>query len=145
MFVKLGVLLLALGISVFAITGIVIQQTGLMIVDVQDRDGHIFLPIPMIFVNTALRFTPIAAHVKVPQEFNRHYAAVQAAANELLNCPDGPFVEVDSPKDQVRITKQGANIIIDVKSDKEKVFVQIPIEATGKTLAQLASLQSNHD
>ena len=145
MFLKLGILLMALGISFFAIAGIVIQQTGLMIVDVQNRDGHIFLPIPMIFVNTALHFSPVAAHVNLPDGINRHYAAFQAATGELLNCPDGPLVEVDSPRDKVRIEKRGTNLIVDVKSDKEKVFLQIPIEATGKTIAQLASLDSNSD
>ena len=143
MFVKIGILLLALGISLFAITGIVIQQTGLMIVDVQDRDRHIFLPIPMIFVNTALRFTPISSHINMPDKLNRHYSTMQNVASELANCPDGPLVEVHDHRDNVLIEKRGANLIIDVKSDREKVYVQIPIQATSNTIAQLASLQSN--
>jgi hypothetical protein len=69
----------------------------------------------------------------------------QAATNELVNCPDGPLVEVDSPRDKVLIEKRGANLIIDVKSDHEKVFLQIPIQASGKAIAQLASLDSRTD
>src|SRR5262245_29402452 len=143
MFLKLGILLLALGISLFAVAGIVIQQTGLMIVHVQDRNGHIFLPIPMIFVNTALHFTTISNHVKVPPELNRHYSSIRSVSNELLNCPDGPFVQVESPKERVSVSKEGSNLIIDINSDREKVFVQIPIEATGKTIAQLSTLQAD--
>ena len=142
MFIKIGILLLALGVSVFAIGGVVIQKTGLMIVDVQDRDGHIFLPIPMIFVNTALHFSPIASHVNLPHGLNRNYSVVQAATSELLNCPDGPLVEVQSPRDNVLVEKRGANLIVDVKSDDQSVFLQIPIQATGKTIAQLAALDS---
>ena len=145
MFIKVGVLLLALGISLFAICGIVIQKTGLMIVDVQDGDGHIFLPIPMIFINTALHFSPVASHVNLPNGLNRNYSAFQAATAELNNCPDGPLVEVSSPREKVLIEKRGANLIIDVKSDREKVFLQIPIQASGKAIAQLASLDSRTD
>jgi hypothetical protein len=142
MFVKIGILLLALGISLFAVVGIVIQQTGLMIVDVQDRDRHIFLPIPMIFVNTALKLTPIASHIDIPDRVNRHYMSLQDAATELSKCPDGPLVEVQDRRDNVMIEKRGANLIVDVKSDHENVHLQIPIQATGKAIAQLASLKS---
>ena len=141
MFVKIGILLLALGISLFAITGVVIQQTGLMIVDVQDRDRHIFLPIPMIFVNTALQLTPISRHINMPDGLNRHYETLQNAAAELANCPDGPLVEVRDHRENVLIEKRGANLIINVNSEEEKIHVQIPIRATGNAIAQLASLK----
>lgn len=145
MFVKIGVLLLALGISLFAVTGIVIQKTGLMIVDVQQRDRHFFLPVPMILINTALRFTPISSQIHMPDKLNRNYSTLQNVATELVNCPDGPLVEVHDHQDNVLIEKRGANLIVDVKSDDEKVYLQIPIRATGNTIAQLASLKSDQD
>ena len=143
MFLKLGVIFLAFGVSLFAVAGIVIQQTGLLIVDVQDRDGRIFLPIPMLLVNTVVAVAPIADHLKVPHEIHRHSDLISAAANELMLCPDGPFVEVNGPREHVLISKTGGNIIVDVQSDEEKIYVQIPIKATGKTVAKLASL-SHH-
>jgi len=145
MFLKVGILLMALGISLFAIGGIVIQKTGLMIVDVQDRDRHIFLPIPMIFVNSVLHFAPVATRINMPDEINRNYGAVQAATQELINCPDGPLVEVSSPRENVLIEKRGGNLIVDVKSDREKVFLQIPIQASGKAIAQLSNFKSPTD
>jgi hypothetical protein len=143
MFLKLGVILLAFGVSLFAVAGIVIQQTGLLIVDVQDRDWHVFLPIPMLLVNTALAFAPVADQIKVPHEINRHSELIQTAANELMLCPDGPFVEVKSPTDQVLVSKKGANIIVDVQSNDEKIYIQVPIKATGKTMAKLTNLKSD--
>jgi len=145
MLMKLGILFLAIGFSFVAVAGIVIQKTGVLIVDVQNRDGHIFLPIPMLLVNTALNFAPVTDHVNIPDELNTHSDLVQAAANELMRCPDGPFVEVTTPQEKVLITKKGANIIVDIKSQDEKVYVQIPIKATGKVFAKLASLKANSE
>jgi hypothetical protein len=144
MFVKIGILLVALSISLFAVAGIVIQQTGLMIIDVQNRDRHLFLPIPMIFVNTALRFTAVSHHINMPDQLNGHYSTLQNVAKELADCPDGPLVEVQDHQDHVLIEKRGSNVIVDVNSDDEKVYVQIPIQATSHTIAQLASLKNNH-
>jgi invasion protein IalB len=143
MLMKLGILFLAIGFSFVAVAGIVIQKTGVMIVDVQSKDGRVFLPIPMLLVNTALNFAPVTSHVNIPDELNTHSDIVQAAANELMRCPDGPFVEVITPNERVLVTKQGANIIVDVKSEDEKVYVKIPIQATGKVFAKLASLEPN--
>lgn len=138
---KLGILVLAIGFSFVAAAGIVIQKTGVLIVDVQNEDGRIFLPVPMLLVNTALNFVPVAGHVKLPNELSTHSDLVQAAANELMLCPDGAFVEVITPREKISVSKKGANIIVDVKSQDEKVYVQIPIKATGKVLAKLASLE----
>ncbi|MCI0413088.1 hypothetical protein L0222_09835 [bacterium] len=145
MFVKLGILVLAIGFSFVAVAGIVIQKTGVLIVDVQSRDGHMFLPVPMLLVNTALNFAPVTDRVNLPNELNEHSDLIQAAANELMRCPDGPFVEVNTPDEKVWIAKKGANIIVDVKSEDEKVYVQIPIQATGKVIAKLASLESDSE
>jgi len=143
MLMKLGILFLAIGFSLVAVAGIVIQQTGVLIVDVQSKDGHVFLPIPLLLVNTALNFASVSDRVNLPEQLDTHSDLIQAAANELLHCPDGPFVEVNSPHDKVLISKKGANIIVDVNSREEKVYVQIPIKATGKVFAKLASLESN--
>ena len=145
MLMKLGILFLAIGFSFVAVAGIVIQRTGVLIVDVKSEDGRVFLPIPMLLVNTALNFAPVTGHLKIPDELNTHSDIVQAAANELMRCPDGPFVEVITPDERVLVTKQGANIIVDVKSEDEKVYVKIPIQATGKVFAKLASLEANSE
>jgi invasion protein IalB len=145
MLMKLGILFLAIGFTFAAMAGIVIQKTGVMIVDVQSKDGHVFLPIPMLLVNTALNFATVSGHVNIPDELKTHSDIVQAAANELMRCPDGPFVEVTTPREKVLVTKKGANIIVDVKSENEKVYVQIPIQATGKVFAKLATLKSNSE
>jgi invasion protein IalB len=139
MLIKFGILFLAIGFTFVAVAGIVIQKTGVMIVDVQSKDGRIFLPIPMLLLNTAVSFASMTGHVNIPDELNTHSDVVQAAADELMRCPDGPFVEVITPREKVLVSKKGANIIVDVKSEDEKVYVQIPIQATGKVFAKLAT------
>lgn len=144
MFIKIAALSLAIAFSLFAVAGIVVQKTGLLIVDVQDRDGRVFLPIPMLLVNGALSFAPLNDKVSVPHEFQNHSDLLEAAASELSRCPDGPFLEVDSPDTKVLIEKRGQNMIVNVNSDSEKIYIQIPIRATGKTIAKLASFQHEH-
>lgn len=142
---KLGILFLAIGFSFVAVAGIVIQKTGVLIVDVQSKDGRVILPIPMLLLNTAVNFASMTGEVSIPDEFNTHSDVVQAAANELMRCPDGPFVEVTTPNERVLVSKKGSNIIVDVKSEDEKVYVQIPIQATGKVFAKLANLKADSE
>ena len=144
MFIKIGILSLAIAFTLFAAVGIVIQKTGLMIVDVQTSDGRVFLPIPVGLINGALSFVPASTHVSLPHQIENHSEVMQAAANELLDCPDGPFVEVNSRDAQVLVSKEGENMVIDVKSDDETIYIKIPIRATGKTLSKLASLQHHN-
>jgi hypothetical protein len=141
MFIKIGILSLAIAFSLFAVAGIVIQKTGVMIVDVQSKDGRVFLPIPVGLINGALSLAPISNKISLPHHLEDHSEVMQAAAQALIDCPDGPFIEVDARDAQVLVSKKGENMIIDVKSDDEKIYVKIPIRATGKTLAKLASLQ----
>ena len=141
MFFKIGILSLAIAFTVFAVVGIVIQKTGLMIVDVQTSDGRVFLPIPVGLINGALSLVPVSSHITLPHQIANHSEVMQAAANELLDCPDGPFVEVNSRDEHVLVSKKGDNMVVDVKSDDEQIHIQIPIRATGKTLSKLASLQ----
>jgi hypothetical protein len=139
MFIKIGILSLAIAFTIFAIAAVVVQQTGLLIVDVRKQDGRLFLPVPMLLVNGALSFAPIANKISMNDNVENHSDVVRAAATELLQCPDGPFVEVDTPDTKLRIAKKGENLIVDLESDDEEVYVQIPIKATGKTFAKLAS------
>lgn len=143
MFLKFGIIFLALAITFVAAAGVAIQKTGVVIVDVQKRDGRIYLPIPLLLVNTALSFAPVSSQVHIPEELQRHSDLIQAAAAELLQCPDGPFVEVTSRDDRVFIGKEGENIIVDVQSPDETVHIQVPIRATGKTIAKLARLEAH--
>jgi invasion protein IalB len=144
MLIKIGILSLAIAFTLFAVAAIVIQKTGVMIVDVQSKDGRVFLPIPVGLINGALSLAPVSSNISLPHQFEDHSEVMQAAAQALIDCPDGPFVEVDSRDAQVLISKKGENMIIDVKSDDEKVYIQIPIRATGKTLSKLASLQQQN-
>ena len=145
MFIKIGIISLAIAFSFCAAVGLIVQKTGLLIVNVQNRDGNLFLPVPLLLVNGALNFAPIADKVSMPHEFQHHSEVVQAAATELLNCPDGPFVEISNRDANMMVSKQGENLIVDIKTDDKKVYVQIPIKATGKTLAKLASLNVENE
>ena len=142
MIIKIGVISLAIAFSICAAVGVIVQKTGLLIVKVQNRDGNLFVPVPMLLVNGALNFTPIANKISMSShELQQHSEVVQAATTELMNCPDGPFVEFSDRDSSMMVSKEGENLIVDFKTDDEKIYVQIPIKATGKTLAKLATLE----
>ncbi len=143
MLVKITVIALAAGLTLFAVAGVIVQQTGLLIVDVKNRDHRVFVPVPMILVTAGLNLIPVSARFDIPEEFNHHSDLLQAAANELLNCPDGPFVEVETRNETVLIEKVENNILVEVNTPDEQVHLQIPIKATGKVFAQLARFESN--
>ncbi len=54
---------------------------------------------------------------------------LKALLTAVKNTPDGEFVTVESAKENVRVAKQGGNLLITVRGEKnEKVDVRLPID-----------------
>ncbi len=65
---------------------------------------------------------------EMAHEVGPQWAAVRAAFDELERIPDGVLVSVESGRDQVRISKQGDEIIVQVRPDGEgRVRVSAPV------------------
>ena len=138
MILRAGLFIVGL-MTVFALgAGILFHYTGVMVVDVKNSDHHIYVPVPMLLVRAAVSAFPSHARIHVPANVREHADTIHAMASALEGCPDGDFVEVVTPREKVLVKKEGRNLHVDVVTRKEEVHLQIPINATGSLLADLA-------
>ncbi|MCI0417071.1 hypothetical protein L0222_30240 [bacterium] len=118
-------------------------QTGIAVVNVHDKvhGKHLFVPVPVGLVNLGLNIVPGEMFRQVRDDLGPHRKMIQSLANELENVPDTDFVDVQSKQKRVLISKSGRNLIIDVQTPEESVYVRFPIRATGSIVAKLASFK----
>lgn len=121
-------------------------QTGIAVVNVNDRvhGKHIFLPIPVGLMNFGLNMVPGEMLAQVREDLGPHRKIVQTLASELENIPDTDFVEVHGREEHVLVSKSGRNLIIDVQTPEQTVYVSVPIRATGNIVAKLASMSETN-
>ena len=89
---------------------------------------NIHLLVPAIAVPAALRLAPEKDLRKASEEIRPYLPAIKIAAEELAKCPDGPLVQVTSPRERVSIVKSGESLVIDVDSPDETVHVSFPLK-----------------
>ena len=131
--------------KMFALTGTIVvaglvADAGFVTVKVHEKkpDGtNLCLYVPAILATTGLRVVPEERLARVAREAKDFLPALRVAAEELDRLPDGPLVEVTSPRERVRVAKEGGEIIIDVKTDKEDVYVAVPTRTLRKITRQL--------
>lgn len=138
MILRVGVFMMSLAAMFMLGAGILFHYTGVMVVDVKNNEHHIYAPIPMLLVRGAVSAIPTRAHIKIPAEVRQHADMIEKMAQALDGCPDGDFVQVETAKENVLIKKEGRNLYVDVVTRKEEVHLQIPINATGSLIADLA-------
>lgn len=121
-------------------------QTGIAVVNVQDKvhGKRIFLPVPVGLMNLGLNMLPGEMLRQVNHDLGPHRKVIQSLANELENIPDTDFVDVQTKKERILISKSGRNVIIDVQTPEESVYVSVPIRATGNIVAKLASISDRN-
>ena len=138
---KIAALGLILSLGLFAAAGMVVQKAGFLVVDYYDKakDERVFIPFPMVAANAALFFLPARSENQIRTRLGFNPQGIQDLSSELQNCPDGPFVEVQSRKEHVSVTKKGRNLLIDIESTKETVHIQIPIDSTMRAMSRLAN------
>jgi hypothetical protein len=121
-------------------------QTGIAVVKLHDKvhGKNIFLPVPVGLMNFGLNMVPGEMLSQVSEDLGPHRKIVQSLANELENIPDTDFVEVQGRQEHVLVSKSGRNLIIDVQTEDETVYVSVPIRATGNIVAKLASMNERN-
>jgi len=126
------------------IGGAVLFHEGAITVNVQEKkpDGHhVFVLAPAAIVPWAIALAP-EEHVRferIPPEAREALPVLAAAADKLAEMPDFVLVEVDSPHEHVKVEKCGGSLVINVDSDKERVYVSVPLRAARHTLENLAA------
>lgn len=121
-------------------------QTGIAVVSVHDKvhGKHVFVPVPVGLMNLGLNMIPGEMLSQVRNDLGPHKKVVQSLANELENIPDTDFVDVQSRDGHVLVSKSGGNLVIDVQTPEETVYVSVPIRSTGNIVSKLASMKDRN-
>jgi len=135
MLLKIGAVLASIPITL----GTVVAATGIMVVDVKDKDGtRIVIPVPLLVAQTAAGLAPAqAAADAVDRELARARPYLPAAEEFLAALADGPdfeLVRVDEGDEHVRIDKVGDLLRVSVDSPRENVKVNVPFDLAREVL-----------
>ena len=132
-----------LALAAVVMGGAFVYDMGAVHVSVQSKkpDGeHIRLIVPAVAAPIAMQFAPKRELQKALEEAGPYLPALKIALEELAKCPDGPFVQITSPREKVTIAKQGDALVIDVDDEGETVHVSVPLKAAGVVITQLQSI-----
>ena len=116
-----------------------VASLGVVVVDVQEGgpDGHhIMVPVPLIFAQAALAAAPVVAEeeLRIPEECLEHMPIARKIIEALAEAPDGVFVHVQEPDEEVLIRKEGDKLIVRVQGKKEDVSVNVPLHLVRSSL-----------
>jgi hypothetical protein len=117
-------------------------QSGIAVIDFRDKvEGkHVFVPVPVGLVNHGINMLPGHMLQQVRGDIGPHNRIIQQLATELENIPDTDFVEIQKANERVLISKSGRNLIIDVDTPEESIYVRVPIRSTSSLIAKLAEV-----
>jgi hypothetical protein len=118
----------------------VVLKDGIIEVKVQEKkpDGsHVHLYIPATVATWGVHLAPkerVAGHLRGNAE---DLAIARLALRQLEILPDAVLVQVDSPKEHVRVALQGGSVVVDADDPGENVHVHVPVRAVRKVLEDL--------
>lgn len=129
MLMKIGVGFLVLGLSLIGATGVAIQQSGILLVYVEDKSEgfKIRLPVPVVLIRAAVAFVPQEELREARQELERVRPVLDEMLKSLQEIPDARLVEVEGRRESVLVSKQGRDLIVDVDTPSESIYVRIPL------------------
>ena len=126
--------------TVGAITA-VIYHAGTVEVEIDEEGGNRFsLSVPTTLVLAAIKFVPDEAFEDVAGELAMLWPVVRETCRELERCPDAVLVEVDGPRETVRVAKQGGSLVVDVRDGDNHVRVAVPIRTVDAVLDRFETI-----
>jgi hypothetical protein len=124
------------------IAGGLVADAGFVTVKVHEKkpDGtHLRLYVPAVIGTAGIRVLPEDRLEHVARNFKGFLPALRVAAEELDRLPDGPLVEVIDSRESVRVAKEGGALVVEVTSDKEDVYVAVPMRTIRRVVSSLES------
>jgi hypothetical protein len=115
-------------------------QSGIAVVNIRNKvEGtHFFVPIPVGLVNHGVNMLPGQMLRQVRGDIGQHHRIIHKLSTELEKLPDTHFVEVRKSDERVLISKSGRDMIIDVDTPEESIYIRVPIRSTSALIAKLA-------
>lgn len=107
-------------------------EPGITSVRVHDKqeDFHLYIPVPAAMIQAGLSVASAAGAFDeigpMPEQARAWMPMARAAVEALAEAPDAVLVEVESPDEHVRITKDGSRLLIQVRSPEADVDVAVP-------------------
>ncbi len=118
----------------------IVADAGVIGVRVHEKqpDGtNLRLYVPANLVPAAMKIAPARELDRAAIRAKEFLPAIRIAADELQRIPDGPLVEVNSPREHVSIVKSGGSLIIDVDDAHDTVHVSVPLKMLSKLARDL--------
>ena len=118
----------------------IVADAGMIGVRIHEKkpDGtNVRLYVPAILVPAAMTFVPEQELEQAMRQAKEFLPALRIAAEELERIPDGPLVEVRSPREHVSIVKRGGSLVVDVENADETVHVTLPLKMVSKLAREL--------
>ncbi len=143
--------LFAIALNTAVVGGIVVYRActgGTAVVRIQEKqaDGaHLWIPVPVGLVTTALRLTPRHELPALDPEARRFLPVARAAVEALEQAPDGVLVDVRDHGQRVSIVKRGGEFLIDVDDQDAHVEVSVPAGSLHTLLDVAASFPVRPD
>jgi hypothetical protein len=122
------------------LTTAVVMKDGMVEVNVQEKraDGsHIHLFVPATVATWGVHLAPqerLREHLRNSRE---HLAIAHVALRELEKISDAVLVEVDNPREHVRVEISHGRFVVNVDDEGETVRVAVPIRAARKVIEDL--------
>jgi hypothetical protein len=139
MLLKVGAGLLAGFLGLTTAGSLVLFQGGVATVYVKKDDLRLWLPVPVAAAEIALRFLPESERRNLRRELEPVRPVTEAVLRELEGCPDVVFVEVRTPDEDVRVAKEGGDLVVNVESRRgDTVRVKVPFRSLSRVFATLA-------
>jgi hypothetical protein len=132
-----------LGIVGTALAGVgIVCSDGMISVNVETRQPekhHVFVVAPAMLVPIAMRFVPKDRLEQPAREIQPWMPTIRASLDALSESDDITLVEVKEAGQNVRVTKIGGSIVVDVNDENETVHVSTPIRAMESAIEELAA------
>jgi len=93
--------------------------------------------LPGLLVNTAIALCPVPTDPKFRARLVEIAPMLRAVAGRLKTLPDAVLVDVKNDEGTVRIEKSGAELLIRVLSEAERVEIAIPLDSVRRLMEKL--------
>ena len=93
--------------------------------------------LPGLLVNTAIALCPLPTDPKFKERLIDLGPMLRAVAGRLKTLPDAVLVDAKNDEGTVRIEKSGAELLIRVRSDEERVEIAIPVDSVRLLMEKL--------
>jgi hypothetical protein len=134
---------IALGLVGTCVAGVgLLCSEGMIQVNVVEKRAeghHIRVMAPALLVPIGMHFAPKDGISEASAEIQPWMPTIRAALAQLRECDDFALVEVKESGQEVRVTKSGGSLVVDVSNRDETVHVSAPIRAMSSAVEELAA------